>query len=136
MRVLEVGCGNGFSTDRFRSLVEHIDAFDYAGQMIERAKRTFGETNNRFIHDSVLRPQFLEGPYDAVICVRVLINLADLEQQKQALANITRLVRPDGICILAEGFTDGFDSLNALRTSLGLPALTPVRGSQHDGAFA
>jgi len=27
MTVLEVGCGNGFSTNRFRGLVSHIDAF-------------------------------------------------------------------------------------------------------------
>ena len=38
MRVLEVGCGNGFSTERFRALVVHVDAFDYAEKMIERAR--------------------------------------------------------------------------------------------------
>src|SRR5512134_935027 len=47
MRVLEVGCGNGFSTNRFRGLVNHIDAFDYSEEMIQRAQQAFGETNNR-----------------------------------------------------------------------------------------
>jgi len=50
MKVLEVGCGNGFSTGRFRPLVKHIDAFDYAENMIARAREKLGETNNRFIH--------------------------------------------------------------------------------------
>ncbi len=84
-RVLEVGCGNGFSTERFRKLVGHVDAFDYAEQMVDRARERVGETNNRFIHDNLLEPAHLEGPYDAVICVRVLINLADFAQQVRAL---------------------------------------------------
>jgi ubiquinone/menaquinone biosynthesis C-methylase UbiE len=126
MHVLEVGCGNGFSTERFRSLVEHVDAFDYAEQMIERAKHAFGETNNRFIHDNVLDPQHLEGPYDTTICVRVLINLANLEQQKTAVRNLAGLTKKGGLLILAEGFTDGFDALNALRSEVDLPDIEPA----------
>jgi SAM-dependent methyltransferase len=126
MRVLEVGCGNGYSTDRFRPLVDHIDAFDYAENMIERARESFGETNNRFIHDDVLSPQHLEGPYDTVICVRVLINLADLEQQKRAVTNLAGLTKPGGMLVLAEGFTDGFDGLNELRAKVDLPAIVPA----------
>ncbi|MBA3842868.1 MAG: class I SAM-dependent methyltransferase [Actinobacteria bacterium] len=126
MRVLEVGCGNGFSTDRFRALVEHVDAFDYAEQMIERARTAFGETNNRFIHDNVLSPSALDGPYDCTICVRVLINLAGLDEQKRAISNLAELTKPNGILILAEGFTDGFGSLNDLRAAVGLPLLEPA----------
>lgn len=125
-RVLEVGCGNGFSTARFRALVEHVDAFDYAENMVERARTAFGETNNRFIHDNVLDPQHLGSDYDTVICVRVLINLQDFEQQGLAVRNLARLTKQGGRLILAEGFTDGFDGLNALRDDVGLPPLTPA----------
>src|SRR5258708_3026506 len=62
MGVVEVGCGNGFSTQRFRELVAQVDAFDYAENMVARARHTVGETNNRFIHDDVLNPQSLQGP--------------------------------------------------------------------------
>lgn len=125
-RVLEVGCGNGFSTERFRALVEHVDAFDYAENMVERARTAFGETNNRFIHDNVLDPQHLGSDYDTVICVRVLINLQDFEQQRLAVRNLAMLTKQGGRLILAEGFTDGFDGLNALRDDVGLPPLTPA----------
>lgn len=125
-RILEVGCGNGFSTERFRAIAGHVDAFDFAENMIERAKSAFGETNNRFIHDNVLDPQHLEGPYDAVVCVRVLINLADLEQQRLAVRNLAKLTAPGGLLILAEGFTDGFENLNELRAKVGLPEITPA----------
>jgi SAM-dependent methyltransferase len=125
-RILEVGCGNGFSTERFRRLVGHVDAFDYAENMIERARAAFGETNNRFIHDNVLDPKHLGSDYDAVVCVRVLINLHDLEQQRLALENLAKLTKQGGRLILAEGFTDGFDGLNTLRDEVGLPPLTPA----------
>jgi SAM-dependent methyltransferase len=126
MRVLEVGCGNGFSTNRFRDLVNHIDAFDYSEEMIWRAREAFGETNNRFIHDNVLSPRHLAGPYDAILCVRVLINLRNLEEQQRALRNLVPLLAHAGRLILVEGFTDGFASLNALRAKVSLPPLEPA----------
>jgi len=129
MRVLEVGCGNGFSTRRFRELVAHVDAFDYADNMIERAKHSVGETNNRFFLDNVLDPKHFDGPYDTVICVRVLINLADLEQQRQALRNMTEATRSGGLLILAEGFTEGFDELSHVRTDAGLSPVAPATAS-------
>ena len=126
MRVLEVGCGNGFSTKRFRELVEYVDAFDYAENMIARARAAFGETNNRFIHDDVLAPRSLQGPYDVVICVRVLINLRNLDEQRKAVANLLPLLRPGGRLILVEGFTEGFSQLTVLREKVGLPAIEPA----------
>jgi SAM-dependent methyltransferase len=126
MKVLEVGCGNGFSTRRFREFVSHVDAFDYAENMIERAQSSVGETNNRFFIDNVLDPQHFEAPYDTVICVRVLINLADFEQQQQALRTMTDATRGGGLLILAEGFTEGFDELTRLREEAGLSPVTPA----------
>jgi ubiquinone/menaquinone biosynthesis C-methylase UbiE len=126
MRVLEVGCGNGFSTLRFRDLVQHVDAFDYAENMIERARAKVGETNNKFFHDNLLAPQNIRGEYDAVICVRVLINLANLDQQKQAVHNMQGWVQRGGLLILAEGYQEGFAALSHLRDSVGMPPVTPA----------
>jgi ubiquinone/menaquinone biosynthesis C-methylase UbiE len=127
MAMLEVGCGNGYSTERFREFVGHVDAFDYAENMIERARARVGETNNRFIHDNLLAPERLSGPYDLVLCVRVLINLRDLAEQRQALRNLTSFVGPKGLLVIVEGFSEGFKALTALREQVGLPALTPAK---------
>ena len=127
MVVLEVGCGNGYSTERFRKLVKRIDAFDYSEEMIRRARARVGETNNRFLHDNLLSPQRLEGPYDTVVCVRVLINLADFDQQRLAVRNLAGLLRPGGLLVLAEGFTDGFEQLNELRRRVDMPPLQPAK---------
>lgn len=133
MRVLEVGCGNGYSTQRFRELVEHVDAFDYAENMIERARQRIGERNNTFIHDNVLEPVQLEGSYDCIVCVRVLINLTSLEQQRLALRNLDRLLRQGGLLIIAEGFTEGFEELSAIRERVGLPPVEPASINFYSG---
>lgn len=125
-RILEVGCGNGHLTQILREHAEHVDGFDYAENMIERARSYVGERNNRFFHDNVLDPKGVRPPYDGVVCVRVLINLRNLEEQCLAVKNMAKLVKPGGKLILVEGFLDGFEALNELRQSAGIERLTPA----------
>jgi SAM-dependent methyltransferase len=126
-QLLEVGCGNGYVTQQLRERVRHVDGFDYAENMVARARANYGETNNRFFHASVLDPNACEaGAYDAAVCVRVLINLRDAGEQATALGNIARWLKPGGRLILVEGFTDGFDALNQLRRKCELPDLVPA----------
>jgi SAM-dependent methyltransferase len=125
-RLLEVGCGNGYVTRQLRERVAHVDAFDYSENMIEQGKRLCGETNNRFFHDSVLDPKNVRGPYDIAVCIRVLINLGDFDQQVKAVRNIAGLLKPGGKLILIEGYREGFDAISSFRTSIGMPALKPA----------
>lgn len=124
--VLEVGCGNGFLTSTLREHAKHVDAFDYAENMVAQATDIYGEKNNRFFHDNLLNPQHITKKYDIVVCVRVLINLENLEQQKTALEHLKSFVKPGGLLLLIEGFQDGFDALNALRTSTHMKTFNPA----------
>ena len=125
--ILEVGCGNGYSTERFRRLAKHIDSIDYSQEMIERAKETYGEINNRFFYDNILKPQYVTGPYDIIICVRTLINLRNLEEQQLAVENMAILVKKGGKLILVEGCKDGFNRLNDLRAKVNMPPIQPAK---------
>lgn len=126
MRMIEIGCGNGYVTQQLRERVAHVDAFDYAENMVERARQSYGETNNRFFHDSVLDPKNTQGPYDAALCVRVLINLRDVNEQIAAVRNMAGLLKQGGRLILIEGYKDGFDEINALRTAVGIAPANPA----------
>lgn len=126
MKVLEVGCGNGYVTQILRERVAHVDAFDYAENMVASALESYGERNNRFFHDNVLSPSNVRGPYDAVVCIRVLINLRNLSEQIKAIEQMAALLKPSGTLVLAEGFLDGFMALNELRAKSGLQPLTPA----------
>jgi ubiquinone/menaquinone biosynthesis C-methylase UbiE len=126
-RLLEVGCGNGFNTVRFRELVRSVDAFDFSGDMIARAKGDHPDRRVRYYEASVIDPAAASpASFDVVVCIRTLINLATLADQRQALANMLRWLRPGGLLLLVEGFADGFRTLSEVRRSLGMPAVEPA----------
>ena len=127
-KILEVGCGNGYLTERLLTgRSGHVDSFDFSENMIARARATVGQAFNRFFHGSVLEPGTCEaGHYDVAICVRVLINLRNLGEQSLAIANIASWLRPGGKLILVEGFKDGFDALNHVRSRCDMPNLEPA----------
>jgi ubiquinone/menaquinone biosynthesis C-methylase UbiE len=124
--VLEIGCGNGYVTQQLRNRARQVDAFDFAENMVNRARTTFGETNNRFFHGSLLEHNTcISEQYDAAICVRVLINLRNFDEQAAGLRNIANWLKPKGKLILVEGFSDGFVSLNRIRGYCEMPDLVP-----------
>lgn len=125
-RVLEVGCGNGWLTSRLRAKASWVDSFDYAANMVERAKSLHGEKNNRFFTDNVLNLGNTQPPYSLIICVRVLINLQSLEEQKQAVSSLAAQLAPGGRLVLIEGYLDGFQQTSLLRERCGMSALTPA----------
>ncbi|MDO9414071.1 MAG: class I SAM-dependent methyltransferase [Pseudolabrys sp.] len=133
MRLLEVGCGNGYVTDQLRARVAHVDAFDYAENMVSRGKEVYGETNNRFFVDSVLDPKNARGPYDAALCVRVLINLRDLSEQIRSIRNIHNLLKPGGVLILIEGYKEGFAAISDFRQKIGIEPLKPAAINYYSG---
>jgi SAM-dependent methyltransferase len=123
---LEVGCGNGYLTKILRANTEYVDAFDYSENMIASAKSLIGEKNNRFFIDNSLDNKEAIGSYDTIVCVRVLINLASLEEQVKAIENLTALLKSGGKLILIEGYKEGFDELSMLRQKSSLPPLSPA----------
>lgn len=125
-RILEVGCGNGYLTKIIRRDAAFVDAFDYSENMIDRAKKFAEEKNNQFFCDNILDLKNAAGPYDVIVCVRVLINLQDLNEQRTALKNMANLLESGGKLILIEGYRDGFDALDNLRIEIGLPPLKPA----------
>jgi SAM-dependent methyltransferase len=125
-RVLDVGCGNGFTTRRVAPLVREIVGIDYSDTMIDRARSESGALA-RFSAQDVLEltPDDL-GLFDVAISERCLINLSGWPAQQRALDRIASVLKPGGRLIFVEGRRQGRDTLNALRTTLGLAAMPPV----------
>ena len=125
-RILEVGCGNGVLTRDLRRHVKFVDGFDFAETMVQRARQEVGESNNRFFHDDLLAPTKWKSPYDGVVCVRVLINLRNWDEQRVAVENMSAAIHPGGKLILVEGYSEGFQAINHLRNRVGLGPLEPA----------
>jgi ubiquinone/menaquinone biosynthesis C-methylase UbiE len=129
-KVLDIGCGNGFST--FRQLDEHPDidsifGVDYSEEMIFFAAQT---KRNRGLGEKIAFEVgdiraigFPENSFDLVYTTRVLINLPNWEEQKSAIDECIRVTRPSGKVIFSEAFWEPLVLLNAMRTLKQLPAL-------------
>jgi ubiquinone/menaquinone biosynthesis C-methylase UbiE len=134
LRVLDIGCGNGFSTLHFASKRNlDISGADYSEQMVHNAKALLEKKQGQirgtvsFLVNNVLEFEgSLEGSFDVVVSERCLINLATWENQCRALANIHRYLKPGGRYLMLEGFVDNLAELNEVRTRYNLPPIKVV----------
>ncbi|MGD9782173.1 MAG: class I SAM-dependent methyltransferase [Kiritimatiellia bacterium] len=125
-RLLDIGCGNGFSTSIYAEVCAAVKGIDYSEEMIQTARNVHQKANLSFDRQDVLDLHEKEGGWDVVSCTRCLINLTSWEQQQVALHEMSRILVPGGRLIFAEGIADGRDKLNELRVSAGLNPMPPV----------
>jgi len=118
--VLDVGCGNGYSTLQFKEANPDWDftGLDFSEKMIQQAVAADTEKQVNFIVGDVRRVNI--DPFDCIVSERCLINLKTWEEQQKALLNLKDSLKPGGRIILVENFMDGLKNLNALRASFDL----------------
>lgn len=124
--VLDVGCGNGWSTAQLASHCAHITGLDYSDAMIARARQEHPPAVNIDWRVGDVLTLADRDRYDAVTTTRCLINIVDWNLQQQAIRNIRRAIRPGGRFLMLEGVADGRAALSRLREQVGLPPLPVV----------
>ncbi len=142
-KLLDIGCGTGFSTLFYSQHVENIIGADGAREMVAYAQRFlddrdyFEATMERFAVNGIpqIRPNIrfeladiLELPYadakfDAVIAERVLINLPEQRLQDEAVREVARVVRPGGVWAVVEVTEQGHQRVDELRERFELSNL-------------
>jgi SAM-dependent methyltransferase len=127
-RILDIGCGNGYSTAIFARQAEHVVAIDYSEPMIARAKSEYGNVPNiSFEVRDILSPlPYPAKSFGVAVAQRCLINLATWENQQKAIEHIARVLRPGGYFVMQEGTRQGRERLNQLRQQLGLTRMPDV----------
>jgi arsenite methyltransferase len=103
-RMIELGCGPGFYScglaARFPEL--SVQGVDQSTRQLDCAKtkaRRLGLSNCRFETDDVLDLTHADDAFDVVIAARLFTVLPDPER---ALAEMHRILRPGGRCLIAE----------------------------------
>jgi ubiquinone/menaquinone biosynthesis C-methylase UbiE len=128
--VLDLGCGNGFSTLQFaaRRPGAYVGA-DYSAEMIAAAETArpgvalaAGATIEFQVADATQLP-FADAAFDSVTTDRCLINLVDIEAQRVALKEICRVIVPGGRYVMCENSQQALGRLNHLRELAGLPII-------------
>lgn len=97
--VADIGCGNG----RLLKSLEY-DKISYTGldnskTMISIARKSF--PRNKFAHGDFMKTGLPDSSQDVVFALRSFHHLPDEITRKQALAEIIRILRPNGILIIS-----------------------------------
>jgi SAM-dependent methyltransferase len=131
--VLDVGCGDGISTLLFARRAAFVRGVDFIPRYVEMARdraRRENVSNVEFTCCDVMNLVQLRSVarrVDIAITIRCLINLANWSNQQIALREIAETVRPGGLYVLSEGWSDGWEGLNRLRRRCGLDPMDLVK---------
>jgi ubiquinone/menaquinone biosynthesis C-methylase UbiE len=125
--VLDVGCGNGYST--IRQLCKnpnHITGIDFSESMIDFAneqKRALSIEKIDFHVGDIRQIQFENETFDVTYTTRVLINLPNWEEQIKGIEECLRVTKQGGKIVLSEAFFEPLVLLNSIRALKNLPPL-------------
>jgi len=123
--ICDVGCGNGYSTFKFKDAYPH-KAFlgvDYSQAMVTAANvaAIVIHSDVSFVTCDVRKLSRLKvAKFHTIISERCLINLQTWEEQQQAILEMKQCLLPEGKLILVENFIDGLNNLNKLREQFAL----------------
>lgn len=93
MRVLEVGCGEGYGTSVLSQGPQDVTGIDIDQQTIDAANQTYGSDNCRFrLFDGEIIP-FSNNEFDVIVSFQVIEHVPD---DKQFLSEIWRVLKPGG----------------------------------------
>jgi 2-polyprenyl-3-methyl-5-hydroxy-6-metoxy-1,4-benzoquinol methylase/glycosyltransferase involved in cell wall biosynthesis len=98
-RVLDLGCGAGYGARLLSTAgASVVTAIDVAIPTIAEARRRFGAVELTHAVGDARGLPFPAGCFDCVVCFELIEHVAEIEQ---VLAEITRVLTPDGMLILS-----------------------------------
>lgn len=119
-RILEIGCGNGYTAEQIvKRLTLKLTGVDFSEDLIEIARNRHLKGVD-FRIGNILDLEFPHNHFDIMLSERCLINLRSWDEQKTAFNEIRRVLKIGGVYLMIEAFTDGLDSLNEARQVVGL----------------
>ncbi len=103
MRVLDVGCGMGITTQALAELVGaggHVTGLDFSEERLAIARERYGSDHVSFVCHDIHNPYQSDQPYDAM-WTRFFLEYFRAEQQ-QIVAHSIASLKPGGIACLAD----------------------------------
>lgn len=124
--IADIGCGNAEATLRYAARVVKCVGIERSAHLrtqAETAAKEAGSSNLSIQAGDVLDFSLPAAAFDVVITQRVLINLGSWEEQKRAMLNIHRILKPGGRYIMIENTNDALLAVNDVRVGLGMDAI-------------
>jgi SAM-dependent methyltransferase len=115
-RVLDAACGEGYGTALLAEIATSAIGIDIDAPTIARAQTLYaGRTNLRFVTGSVTAVPLADGAIDLAVSFETIEHL-DADQQPLLLAELARVLTPDGVLVISSPnrrrYSDGRDYRN------------------------
>ena len=137
-RLLDVGSGPGIACFEYAKISQYVTGCDYSQSMVRFANETLQEKyknlaqNITFENVSALELPYDDKYYDIITSHRVLIAILSWEDQKKALSEIIRCLKPGGLYIMFEACKEGLDLLNYYRRMFSLDVISEGGCGEYD----
>ncbi len=98
IKAIEIGCGEGFSTARLRGLLPDnvsLEASEYVSQLVPRAQKL--NPTVPISCESIYETRHQDNSFDLIFLLEVLEHL---DYPDKALAELARILKPDGYLVL------------------------------------
>jgi|GEM_PF-1136796 len=106
-KTLDLGCGSGRFSVGAAGLSFNVTGVDITPEAVQAAKdraKNSNITNVNFLVGDMTELPFKDNEFDYVFCPRFSINaVATIDKRKQAIKEMTRVVKPDGL-VFVESF--------------------------------
>jgi ubiquinone/menaquinone biosynthesis C-methylase UbiE len=98
--LLDAGGGPGWTAFHLAPFVSEVTMFDYSHEMVRKAQeQTKAFDNVTVFQDDILTMASIKEPYSKVLVGSVLQYLNNMDEVKQALRNVYRVMEPGGIAL-------------------------------------
>ena len=125
-KILDVGCGNGFTLSE---IARKFNNLELSGIEFTPELRSLANKKNlpcEVKYGDVRDKTSIPPGQNLLISQRVIINLLNKEDQKNAVLNLINSTTSEGYLIFIEAFANGLNNLNKCRTELGLRKIPPA----------
>ena len=108
-KVLDIACGEGYGSDILSSTACEVVGVDICKSAIDQAREKYVSDNLTFACGDAYSIPFLDETFDCVVSFETIEHL---EQPDRLLAEIKRVLAPDGFLILSSPNKKAFDRRN------------------------
>lgn len=96
--VLDLACGEGYGSFIIAGVAHSVVGVDISVEAVRHAAENYQKTNLEFQKGSAINLEFPDASFDAVVSFETIEHLAE---QSQMIAEIRRVLRPNGILIMS-----------------------------------
>lgn len=99
--VIDIACGEGYGSYYMSQFAKHVTGVDIDNDTIAYARATYPKANLQFIQSDASSIELPDNHFADVVVSFETIEHLNEQQQHQALTQIKRLLKPDGILIIS-----------------------------------